>query len=207
MGGSMKGVLALMVLVFSLSASAAITKVSAPAQPATEAIIADMPAAAPAAFVRQGVRVAYLQPIMKFAAKTDESGWELNERVDRANGISVGYANLPIGQLGYTSNFALIGMRESGLQQNIVRTDANAAYAWSNNINVKGGVNLSRFVGGDLGANSKPRIGYQMSAGYQMTSNIGADVALVEMRQTGNRDFEGLYTRVRGAELSLNATF
>lgn len=124
--------------------------------------------------------------------------------LDNTFGLSIGYANLPLRQIGWTANATYIEIFLAGEKYGLVRTDANIGYGFTKNLNVKGGLNLAKFVAPErIRDEYNPSFGFQGGLGMQLSKNIGIDAGYTFMKQTNTKQ----NIELAGMELGLNATF
>ncbi len=169
----------------------------------------------------QGIRLSFVKPTLESSTKAYLDGNYFGSSttdMDAAQGVAIGYVNLPIQQVGYTSNLAVMEVKR-GSSATLVRLDGNIGYALNNFINLKGGLNLMKFTsGGDL-KDLNAGLGYQASLGFQLNRNIGLDIGMTEMNVAGKLPvtYEGVEFfetreadvdyKLKGIEVGLNATF
>jgi hypothetical protein len=173
--------------------------------------------AAPTMTSSKGFRVAVIKPFLNIDTKIKTPGVVLNgePELDNEIGLSVGYAYLPIMNLGFTANASFLNMdNKLGDTSHMVRIDGNLAYAINHTLSIKGGANLSNFTDSNFD-DIKPNIGFQLGAGLQITKNFGLDISYVMMQQNAvdknslppaMGDLE-LSLVQQGLELGLHATF
>lgn len=135
-----------------------------------------------------------------------------SESLDSTLGLSVGYAYLPVQQLGLVGSVALLDISnkdEDGktYTQTMYRVDGNAAYSFNQNLYLKGGANISGFTRGDIAKKMDPAIGLQAGLGFQINKNFGIDAGLVMMRQTATMLGVDVELQESGLELGLHGTF
>ncbi len=162
--------------------------------------------------LRQGVRMAFLKPVLKMKMKATVEGFGSftdTEKLDSANGVSVGYAYLPIQSAGFTTNLALINIKENGDDSvSMIRADGNLAFAVNPMMNFKGGLNLTTLNKSEFRKDFKPGVGFQASAGFQLNRNLGVDVGYVTMNQQSKTiDGVSMSLEESGPEVSLTGTF
>jgi hypothetical protein len=167
----------------------------------------------------RGFRVSFLKPTLdtkmtgKFMGQTAEG----TSKPDSALGIAIGYASLPVQELGYTTNLALIEAK-SGSSANIARIDGNLGYAFNPYVNLKGGLNAMKFTSGNGLKDLDAGFGYQASLGFQLNKNAGIDIGYSELNTSGRVPVTLMSTgeeigkakidyKMTGLEIGLNATF
>ena len=151
----------------------------------------------------KGVRIFVFKPVLTMKVK-DQNTNRGERTLDNTFGFSFGYANLPYKELGWTANGTYIEIFEAGEKYGLIRTDANVGYGFEKNLNVKAGLNLSKFViPSRLRDEYNPNIGFQASAGLQMTKNVGVDAGYTYMKQTNSNE----EILLSGLEIGLHGTF
>jgi hypothetical protein len=165
----------------------------------------------------QGVRISIVRPTldMKIEAKFDGQTFSGTAKPDSALGVAVGYAKLPVEELGFTTNLSLIEAKVDS-SVNIVRLDGNLGYAINKHINLKGGLNTMKFTSGDTVKDFNPGLGYQLSLGLQLNKNVGLDIGYSELNSSGKLpvtsdgveiDKLNMDLKMSGLEVGLSATF
>jgi hypothetical protein len=156
----------------------------------------------------KGFRVSIVKPMLEAKVKASGHGQSASDsgKLDEAIGFAVGYANLPVQALGWTANLTHLDVKNEGSSTTMLRVDGNAAYAFTDLVNVKGGLNLSKFTssGGD---DFSPAIGMQASVGFQVTKNFGIDLGYTQMNQKAEQQGFDIDLTVSGLEIGLNGTF
>ncbi len=155
------------------------------------------------------VRIGVLAPLLDASFKVSNEGQSKtsSESIQDSLGISAGYANLPLQELGWTANGSYMRIANGGPSFGLARVDGNLAYAFSEVMNVKGGLNLSKFIsGGDL-PKLDASLGVQLCLGFQMTKSFGLDIGYTQMNQSGKFDDFNLELKESGLELGLYGTF
>ena len=159
----------------------------------------------------RGLRLGIVKSILDMNIKGSKNGSSASnqDKLDDSLGLSLGYVNLPVQQLGWTSNLTYLNIKEEGSNANLMRVDGNLAYAFTNTLNLKGGLNLAKFTSTDGGwaQNMDAAIGFQASLGVQITENFGLDVGFTQMNQSGSLGDISVNLRESGTELGLTATF
>ena len=168
----------------------------------------------------KGFRIALVKPVLDWEAeaKADSFTFKDDGEFEKEMGFSVGFAYLPIRNIGFTVNASYLSFNDEGDSDKIhmLRADGNVGYAFNEIVSIKGGLNISDFTNSELNE-YKPSFGIQFGTGIQITKNFGFDISYVIMRQT-NRSFadyndEGtindptLNIIENGLELALHATF
>ncbi|WP_413586181.1 hypothetical protein [Bdellovibrio sp. HCB274] len=159
-------------------------------------------------FSSKGIRVGIVKPTLRVSSKASSANqsFHFSDDLDDAWGLSLGYASLPVQALGWTTNVTYLDMQSEGNSAGIVRVDGNFAYAFTNFINIKGGVNISK----PTVSNSNeydPGIGFQGGFGIQLNKNFGIDLGYTEMNQSRTSGSYSVDIVESGFEISLNGTF
>jgi hypothetical protein len=148
----------------------------------------------------QGVRVALLKPFLNRGITAEGRRIKIGDIKDSL-GYAIGYAHLPIRELGFTTNLAYLAFWES--EDSLVRLDGNLGYAFDEIVNFKGGLNGSQVTGfrePRLGA----ALGIQAGVGFQINPLFGIDISYVMMRQTGS---SSVAMDESGFEFAVHGTF
>lgn len=161
----------------------------------------------------QGVRVAITKPMVDFKLKASgesSDSFKMNEAI----GVSIGYASLPVQQLGWTVDGAYLSnlkMKDpdssSSVTWSAARLSGNLGYAFTEMLNVKGGINLTKMVSGTSADKFSPSLGFQAGLGVQFTPNFGLDVNYLQMNQTLSILGTSVDAVMTGYELALHGTF
>lgn len=149
----------------------------------------------------QGFRVALVKPFLSVSLSDGDESLAFGTAKE-TYGFSLGYANLPIGQLGFTTNLTYITFEKVPLA--IGRFDGNIGTAFNSIVSLKGGLNISQMIG-EFSDSLRAGIGVQGGAGFQINPNLGIDIALVVMRV--NEIDSPVSLSYSGAELALHGTF
>lgn len=157
----------------------------------------------------QGFRFGLTRPFLDVSLRASFGGETLTaeQTLDHATGISVGYASLPIQELGWTANLNHINLTNEGTSTAVMRLDGNLAYAFADFVNVKGGINISDVTSGESAQNINAGIGFQAGLGFQINRNFGIDLNYVQMNQSASADGLDIDLRESGFEFGINATF
>lgn len=157
----------------------------------------------------KGVRVSFLKPDLELKVKAtyEESSFSGSNKLEDTLGVGVGYAFLPVQNLGWTTNFSYIQFKDSRDTAHFLRLDGNLAYTFTDVLNLKGGVNVSKIGGAGDADKITPGIGFQASLGVQATRNFGIDFGYTQMKQAGSDDGIKWTLEEAGFELGLNGTF
>ena len=102
----------------------------------------------------QGVRLSLMKPFLETRLDTEFPGLEGGTTKSRENetsfGLGVGYADLPIRDIGFTTNASYLFL-DQDQADSILRLDGNLGYAFNSKLNLKGGVNVSKYFDGEIG--------------------------------------------------------
>ncbi len=166
----------------------------------------------------QGIRLGFFKSFLEM--ELAGPGDSVKGTLDDTMGLSVGYANLPVQDVGFSSELSYLFVKEDSSSADLIRLDANIAYAFNSNVYLKAGPNISKFVRGGIIEDLNPSLGFQVGVGGQLSKNIGGEIKFVKMAQSGKIHFDGLNndqfgaidsvnvnTDQSGVELGLNATF
>lgn len=178
---------------------------SAMAQESSTSLEAAIPKSQAAA---SGIRVALIKPIL--SGNGLENVGLRNSRFEDSMGLSLGYSDLSVGELGYTASFNFINQKI--LSDNfvfakngqMVRADLNMGTSLNSTYSVKAGLNISKFTS-IATAEIEPIIGAQASVGMQATRNLGFELGYVMMSQQVYTT-KGMISQ-SGFELGVTGTF
>lgn len=137
----------------------------------------------------------------------DDQSESFSETVKNPLGITIGYAHLPVQELGYTANFGYMNFEQYKEMATLLRLDGNAGYAFTEIVSMKAGLNFSKFTNGRYIKELSPSLGFQISVGFQLSKIFGIDVGYSLLRQSGTIDDVKVQSKVSGAELNFNGTF
>lgn len=158
----------------------------------------------------KGFRVGIVKPMLEAELKFSNGGRSFSTeptKIDDTLGLSLGYVNLPVQELGWTSNLSYMQLKNKGLDANLARLDGNVAYSFTQILNIKGGLNLSKFTSGEGVSKLDPSIGFQGGLGVQLTRNFGLDIGYTNMNQSATVDDVKVEAKESGIEIGLNGTF
>jgi hypothetical protein len=157
----------------------------------------------------EGFRLSAFTMFPSFKVKASVGGYSGSgsTSLDSGIGASLGYAYLPVQSLGFTTNLGYIQFRKDGDSAGMVRLDGNLAFAASEIIVLKGGLNVSKWTSGTILTEIDPAIGGQAGLGLQVNKNFGVDIAYVLMRQNEARNGAELELQTSGVEIGINGTF
>ncbi len=194
----MRGLFCVLILIASVAANAQESRTSLPSD--SESAI-------------DGFRISYVRPYLTIHAREETKG-TLNaeitkDEVEKAEGISLGYAKLPVQEIGWTSAGTFIQLREQGAYYPMARIDGSLAYMFTDNFGLKAGGNVSTFLDNDIVKLVLPSFGYQAHGVIQFTNNFGADIGYTRMSQVGVFSRDGIKTDFieDGFEFALTGTF
>lgn len=189
--------------VMSLKKSKARTSQRAPAEAVATSSLGVTDQQKFGSFEPKGVRFSIFKPVLRMSAQSHGRG-NTEYTFDNTFGLSAGYANLPLKQLGWTANASYIEIFYAGEKLGIVRTDANLGYGFTKNVHVKAGLNLSKLIAPERVRDEyNPAFGFQGSLGLQITKAVGVEAGYSYMKQTNTRET----VELAGLEMGLNATF
>ena len=157
-----------------------------------------------------GIRVELLVPMLEF--KLSAMGRSFRESIDSTYGLGIGYAYLPIQDLGFTTRLSYLNAQENDDSVGIARLEGNLGTSLNQVVNLKGGLNMSKIVatsGGDI-SDYEMGFGFQASLGLQINKNFGLDLGYTQMNQTlGKSSTRSIDVDIElsGPEISLNGTF
>ncbi len=154
---------------------------------------------------RTGVRVSLLKPMLD--SSVTAGGITATEKLDNSFGLAVGWANMPVQAIGWTTNVAYLTTKAAGTTTDMVRLDGGAAWAFTEMFNAKGGLNLTKLTTGPNASQFNPGLGFQAGVGAQVWENVGVDLNYTQMNQKGTISGTDVTLREQGAELGVNATF
>jgi hypothetical protein len=97
-------------------------------------------------------------------------------------------------------------IKNEGSSTGLARIDGNLAYAFTSIVNVKGGLNISKFTKSET-SDYNAGIGFQGGVGVQLTRNFGMDLGYTQMNQSGSSDGVKVDLKEAGIEIGLNGTF
>lgn len=194
----MKKVLALVAL--NMFASSLWAQTSTMSSPTTSANISGT----------QGVRVALVAPILKIQVKLSALGESVTserESLDNSLGFSIGYAQLPVQALGFTTGLTYMNLHKDSTDLGNMRLDGNLGVAANDFINFKAGLNFSKIVTGEAAKYWTPGLGFQASMGLQMNRNLGLDIGYTKMTQNAEESGVRATLDMSGPEIALTGTF
>lgn len=165
----------------------------------------------------KGIRVSLIKPTLDMKAKAKYQGlsFEATGKPDSAWGVGIGYASLPVQELGWTTNLSMIEAKAER-SSNMVRVDGNLGCAFNKYVNLKAGLNATKFTSGDGVKDLNPGVGFQASLGLQLNRNVGIDVGYSESNVSGDTPVTSngkeigkanSELKLSGLEIALTATF
>lgn len=157
-----------------------------------------------------GMRLTVMKPWYDAEAKLSGYSRSVKGKLNKSYSLGLGYANLPVQQLGWVMNAFYIHFPKEGtdsMDHGMARLDGSLAYAFTEVLNVKGGLNLSKLVAGSGADKYSPAVGFQAGVGVQFTSNLGLDLNYVQMNQTASVEGLSVDLKLSGFELALHGTF
>jgi hypothetical protein len=162
----------------------------------------------------QGIRVGFTRSILdaQINFSMDSLSTEYSRKIDESLGLSVGYVHLPIQSLGWAASGSFFQMKNNGQEAaQMIRLDGNLAYTFNQYFHIKGGLNTSEFIKGNLLTQMSADLSGQAGVGFQINKNFGFDVGYVEIHQSGTLntslgDMDMKY-KFSGIEMGFNGTF
>lgn len=170
----------------------------------------------------QGMRISVFKPMLdlKTTVKFFGTNSEYTDKLESAWGASIGYANLPVQELGWTMNLGMMQVKENAEDEpiNVGRVDLNLGIAFNQYLNFKVGANAAKITKGSKeGEKLDPRVGFQANIGLQLNENIGFDFGYTQMNVGGQLDIPDqsgasigkadAQISLSGLEAALTATF
>jgi hypothetical protein len=201
----MKTLLVAVLSVFSVSAFA-------------QTITTQLETETPTVQVSKGVRVTAIKPVLEqryssfFPGEAGTVKRRLNPD-DEAFGIAIGWADVPVRDLGWTTNLSYIDLGEQNNEEDridargLARFDANLAYGFNSKFTGRIGANMTKFVQGDLGEELAAGLGGQSSLGFQISKNLGVEAGYTFMTVGVNNKGGRRTGTISGAEVALTGTF
>jgi len=165
----------------------------------------------------RGVRISLVRPNLDYkgTVKYQNFSFDGSGSYDSALGLGIGYVNLPIQELGWTTNLTLMEIKKDS-SGNLVRLDGNLGVAVTQFVNLKAGLNVMKITSGSNIDNLNPGLGYQASVGFQINKNLGLDLGYTELNTSGNAPITSngkeigqanVTYKISGIEIGLNGTF
>lgn len=161
----------------------------------------------------EGIRVSLFKPLLSAEAKTrggNLSTQSASEKINNSLGLSIGYANMPLQQLGYSSYMSYLSLNNEASNASALRLEGNATYSeyvYTRLVNFKGGLNISKFVSGEFLKDQEPSVGGQVSASVNVYKDMAIELGYTIMRQSKNVNGVDVDTKQSGLEIGLNGTF
>lgn len=160
----------------------------------------------------EGVRVSIFKPTYDMSIDINIPNVVVNAPdIDSGNGLFVGYAYLPVRSFGFIGGANYIEMVSNDSSANTLRLEANGAWAFTQNLYAKIGLNNTRFVSKGAG-NIDAGMGHQMGLGFQLTKNLGLDLTYSEVNMSLTENMGPGFNldadvKIRGTEIGLTGTF
>ncbi|PWU18321.1 MAG: hypothetical protein C5B49_07350 [Bdellovibrio sp.] len=129
------------------------------------------------------------------------------ETADSSLGIGIGYAKLPIRDIGYLANASFLQSNIQSTTFQFIRIDGNATYGINKTVYLKSGLNLTKMVRGPINDKFEPGLGYQLGAGFQVTQRISADLTYGQSTETATTQGSTYKLMVSGFEVAVNGSF
>lgn len=173
---------------------------------------------APAVKASKGVRVSIISPILeqRYSSFFPQTGGTVKRRLNPeadALGLAIGWADVPVRELGWTANLAYLDLGDGMDNQEkidadgLARADFNFAYGFTSKFTGRIGANIAKFTQGDIGTELAPGLGAQGSLGFQITKELGIEAGYTAMTVGGNNKGGRRTGTISGAELALTGTF
>lgn len=154
----------------------------------------------------EGLRLSVFTSALQFTVKTNF--WPTEKTaMDNTVGLAVGYAKLPIGGAGFTTNLAYMNIHKEDLDLGNARADVNLAFAANQWLVFKGGLNASKIVTGEMAKYFQLGFGGQIGASLQFSETIGLDLGYVVMNQSAKVGTATADYVLEGPEVGLTGTF
>lgn len=166
-------------------------------------------------YASRGPRLSVTKPFLKFESTREESNRKISTSSNPSDsvGLSLGYTSMPIRRTGW--GLELSGQTSSQTsgpnsdkRETSMRLAGNLYHAFNSALYVKSGANFSHWIGeikvGDQKTTTQPGLGFQAGGGFQITRQVGLDIAYVWLNQKhglGGELFQ------EGIELSVTGTF
>ncbi len=160
--------------------------------------------------VNKGFRIGIVQPSLILESKTQYMGESYSSEMIVPNtiGLSFGYEYLPIQALGWTTNLTFLSLGMPDFQVvHITKIDGNLAFAFTDNISLKGGLNLASVKSDDEYKKFSADFGIQAALEINLTRNLSLDVGYSEMRQVSYDSEEKVEVKESGYEIGLYLNF
>jgi long-subunit fatty acid transport protein len=122
------------------------------------------------------------------------TGNSVTEDLDTSSQITFGYSNIRANKIGFNADLSYLSGEMAGQDSDFkiiednLRISANATYGINDKIYAFGGLNSSSYTSktfsfgtSTLEIDHTPGIGYQLGMGYQITKNIGIELAYLTM--------------------------
>ena len=182
---------------------------------------------APAVKASKGVRVSIIKPIFeqRYSSFFPQTGGTVKRRLNPdtdALGLSIGWADVPVRELGWTANLSYLDLdlgvdwergtvekdvRDKVDADGLARADFNFAYGFNSKFNGRIGANISKFTQGEVGRELAAGLGAQGSLGFQLTKELGIEAGYSAMTVGGNNKGGRRTGTISGAEVALTGTF
>ena len=157
-----------------------------------------------AATASEGFRIGLAKPSMEGQVSASGMGQSFSQtsKIDQSMAFSLGYVNLPIRSIGFTTGLTYIDINGA-----LLRAEGNGAYAFNKSVYAKGGLNLSKLTKSELANVLSPGIGIQAGGGFQINRNFGVEMHYAQMTQKGSVSGIDLEIREAGLEFGISGTF
>lgn len=161
----------------------------------------------------EGLRVSFVLPNLKghFKVSGTVEGIPVNvsdsQSMSDTKGIAIGYANIPVQQIGYLLQGSLLSIPGDEDTVNVLRLEGNGAMGLSSSVFAKAGLNLAKPVSDTGEFDYTPEIGLQAGLGVQVTPNFGLDFTYTQMKMTTSKYGLTADLTISGLEIGLTGTF
>ena len=172
----------------------------------------DIPSGQMIGYATRGTRVAAIFPILNSTSvapdATGNHRLATSLKMQNPVGLGIGYISLPVRRTGWETTLNATSLRSEMGDLYAIRATGNLCLAFTSKFYAKSGVNISDLVGKTLingqSATVRPGPGLQTGAGYQLSKNVGVDLAYVWTTQShslGGQIFQ------EGLEMGVTGTF
>jgi opacity protein-like surface antigen len=154
---------------------------------------------------------------------------KINEDLDSGSQLTLGYNNIRVKNIGWNAEFNYLSgamenqedyISEIKFAEDNLRLSINATYGIDDKIYTFAGINSSSYVSRSytvgssvISVDHSAGIGYQLGAGYQLSKNIGIELAYLTMNSdfkftaSGTEDSDTFDIETKGTQINLTGTF
>jgi hypothetical protein len=156
----------------------------------------------------KGIRLSVIKPIYTFDSSFESKSYTIkgNRTVNNSLGGAIGYAYLPVRDLGFTTNAGYISNEMQDNNFGLMKIDVNAAYTFNEHMNFKSGVNVSKLTGDKELEKFDPGLGAQVGIGVQLSGDVGIDINYVYYSQCRELANNRIRNNISGPEFVLHFT-